>query len=79
MSIIPILTARQLIKVLLKAGFKIVRQRGSHIHLEHIFDPSRITQVAIHTAKALPRGAIMGILKQAKISVKELLRLLGKK
>lgn len=78
MSTVPILTAKEIIRVLLKAGFKIVRQRGSHVHLEHAIDSSRITQVVIHS-RALPRGTLMGILRQAGISIDEFLRLLGKK
>ena len=78
MSIVPILTAKEIIRVLLKAGFKVVRQRGSHVHLEHTIDSSRITQVVIHS-RTLPRGTLMGILRQAGISTDEFLLLLGKK
>ncbi len=78
MTILPLLTSRVLIKALLKAGFRIVRQRGSHVHLEHILDSSRITQVAVHTSRIIPRGTLSAILRQVKISVKELLHLLGK-
>ncbi len=78
MSIIPILTAKELIRILRRAGFNVVRQRGSHVHLEHTIDASRVTQVAIHS-RTLPRGTLTGILKQARISTDEFLRLLKKK
>lgn len=35
MSIIPILTAREVLRRLLRAGFRIVSSKGSHIKLFH--------------------------------------------
>lgn len=77
MSFLPILRSRELIEVLFKAGFKIVRQVGSHIRLQHVIDPSRQTSVPIHPG-TIPKWLIRQILNQAKISVKELRRLLKK-
>ncbi|KKU67968.1 MAG: hypothetical protein UX89_C0009G0002 [Parcubacteria group bacterium GW2011_GWA2_47_16] len=78
MSIVPILKSRELIKVLLKAGFQIIRQTGSHVRLEHSTDPQRQTSVPQHGG-FLPRWLLSAILKQAGISVSESRRLLGKK
>ncbi len=78
MSIVPILKSRELIAVLTKAGFRITRQTGSHVRLEHITDSTRQTSVPQHSG-FLPRWLLGAILKQAKISVMELRRLLGKK
>lgn len=75
MSIVPILRAREVIRILFKAGFKIIRQSGSHLILRHITNPLRQTIVPIHTTE-IPRGILGKILKQAKISVGELLKLL---
>lgn len=77
MSVVPILKSPQIMKALLKAGFKIVRQSGSHARLQHIFDPTRQTTVPQHSAD-IPRWLLRAILKQAKLSTKELLKLLGK-
>lgn len=76
MSIIPILTPRQILLLLLKAGFKILAQKGSHIRLKHPATGKQTT-VAMH-AKDLSRSLITKILKQAGISIQEFLRLLGK-
>lgn len=76
MSIIPILTPKELLSILLKAGFRIVRQKGSHIWLIHPVT-KKSTTIAIH-AKDFSRKMISKILRQAGISVKEFLRLLGK-
>lgn len=78
MSIVPILHARELIRALLKAGFKIVRQVGSHVRLIHPADPTRETSIPQHSG-TLPRWLLSTILKQARISIKELRSLLGKK
>ena len=70
MSIFPILKSGELIKALLKAGFKVLRQSGSHIRLRHFQDFTRQTTVPIHKAD-IPRWLLREILRQAKISVKE--------
>lgn len=77
MSIVPILKSKDLLKALLKAGFRIVRQSGSHIRLQHLRDSTRQTTIPHHSAD-IPRWLLGEILKQAKISVKELLKLLKK-
>lgn len=77
MSIIPILKSKELVKILLSFGFKIIRQSGSHIRLQHINDSLRQASIPIHSAD-LPRWLLKEILKQSKISIKELLRLLKK-
>lgn len=76
MSIIPILAPARLLAILLKAGFKIIRQKGSHIRLAHPIT-GRATTIAMH-AKDISRNLIMKILKQAGISVKDFLVLLKK-
>ena len=75
MSIIPVLKFRELIAVLLKAGFRIVRQTGSHVILRHSYDVTRHTVVPFHN-KDIPRFLLTRILKQAKITVQQFLKLL---
>jgi len=77
MSIIPIIKARKLILVLLRAGFRIIRQKGSHVRLQHPLT-KRSTTVPLHVGD-LPRGLLIEILKQAGLSIKIFLKLLGKK
>lgn len=76
MSIIPILTPKRLLAIMLKAGFRIVRQKGSHIWLTNPIT-RKSTTIAMHT-KDFSRKMITTILKQAGISIQELLRLLKK-
>lgn len=64
---------KQLIGILEKFGFKVTGKRGSHIRLSH--PNGRWTQVAVHP-KPIPQGTLRAILRQADISVEELLKLL---
>ena len=63
--------------ILIRIGFRVVRQRGSHITLENIVNRRKVT-VPIHN-KDLPKATLFSILKQSGISVEEFLKLLGKK
>jgi len=61
-------SARVVLRKLLKAGFEVKRQSGSHKVLRHA--DGRQTYIAIHT-KDIPEGTFRKILKQAKITEKE--------
>lgn len=74
MSIIPIVKPAEMLRVLLKAGFVVLRTRGSHVLLRHPIT-KRATTVLMHSGD-LFRRTIANTLKQAGLSVKEFLRLL---
>lgn len=76
MSIIPIIRAVQLLAVLARAGFVVVRQAGSHIRLKN-YRTGRVTTVPVHS-KDLTKKMTSTILKQAGISVSDFLKLLKK-
>lgn len=61
---------KQLIRALKKLGFKEEAAKGSHKRLSH--PDGRWTQVAVHP-KPIPIGTLRTILKQAEISIEELL------
>jgi predicted RNA binding protein YcfA (HicA-like mRNA interferase family) len=73
---LPALTARQVIRALERAGFFIERSSGSHHLLVHRDDPRRRVTVAYHGSKDVARGTLSNILRQAQLTVDELLRLL---
>ena len=77
MSILPMLGAAVIIRALMKAGFTIIRQRGSHAFLRHSFDPTRFATVPRHS-RDVSRKDLASILRQSRISVEELLKLLKK-
>ncbi|MBI3421092.1 MAG: type II toxin-antitoxin system HicA family toxin [Candidatus Sungbacteria bacterium] len=68
----------QVIAALMKAGFRIIRQSGSHVRLQHPTDPTRQATVPQHSAP-LPLWLIHAVLRQAKISIIEFRKLLKKK
>jgi predicted RNA binding protein YcfA (HicA-like mRNA interferase family) len=74
-SVVPVIKSKELISALLKADFKIIRQTGSHVRLQHFSDHSRQTTIPKHNSD-IPRWLLKEVLKQAKISVKEFLELL---
>lgn len=65
-----------LLRALLKAGFEVRRQRGSHIFIERgKGDEKRMTSISLHN-KPLPYGTLRAILKQVGVTEDDLQRLL---
>jgi predicted RNA binding protein YcfA (HicA-like mRNA interferase family) len=64
-----------MLAALQRAGFVIKRSKGSHHYLVHSIDPSRRTTVAMHSGD-LPERDVHDILKQAKMSRDEFVKLL---
>lgn len=60
---------QQLIKFLLKHGFKEGKGKGSHVRLTH--PDGRWTQVAVHPGP-VPAGTLRKIISQAKLNDEEL-------
>ena len=75
MSGLPSLPSRRVIAALEKAGFRVVRVKGSHHFLRHQTDPTRQTVVPLHR-KDLPVGTLHAILRQAQLTPEELKALL---
>lgn len=75
MARLPRLSGRELIKVLARAGFEPVRQRGSHVVLVKETPEGRVGCVVPLHAE-LETGTLAGVLKQAGLSRDEFFRLL---
>jgi len=70
MSRLPILSGDEVIKILTKAGFQPVRQKGSHILMKGVYkNYLRIFPVPRH--KELKKGTLAGVLRQAGMTVEE--------
>jgi len=67
---LPVLSGEELIKLLIKAGFRRVRQKGSHVSLQK---GEFKTVVPLHDE--LARGTLLGILKQCGLSREDLVEL----
>ena len=76
MSRLPILTGVELIKILEKVGFEIIRQKGSHVFLKH--QDNRITIIPVHKGKDVDRALLRKILRDTKISPNEFKDILRK-
>ena len=71
---LPSLTPRELVRLLERAGFVRWRQKGSHLTLYRERDHKALT-IPIHFGKAVPKGTLHTILKQAGLDAEELDRL----
>lgn len=65
--------AIKLIKILRKLGFAEIRQKGSHLILQH--KDGRETVVPMHRGEELGRGLLRKILRDINLSPKEFYRL----
>ena len=75
MSRFPIITAKQLVKVLKKKGFQEDRWKGSHLILIHSGKDITVS-VPMHSNRTLGKGITLAILKDTDISREEFLKLL---
>jgi predicted RNA binding protein YcfA (HicA-like mRNA interferase family) len=74
MTALPVVTSRQLIRALERAGFFLHHITGSHHFLRHPTRPGLV--VVPYHSRDLKRGTLRSILKQAGLSADELIRLL---
>jgi len=72
MAQLPILSAKALIKVLLKLGYREARQRGSHIRLSC---PGR-KPVTVPNYTTIDRALLRKILRDIELDPEEFLKLL---
>jgi len=63
----PAMTPKHLHKMLTKAGFKRIGQKGSHAVFEHP-DGGRRVVVPMHGSRSIPRGTLMNILSVANMA-----------
>ena len=56
--------AREIVRILEEDGWKLVRQKGSHMQFHHPIKKSTVT-VPFHGAKDLAKGDVASIRKQA--------------
>ncbi len=72
---LPILSGKDIIKVLLKKGFQHIRTRGSHAILSKQTEKGKVTlPVPLH--KELAKGTLKSIMNQSGITLEELLQLI---
>lgn len=70
MSKLPQLSGQECVAILLRFGFRVVRQRGSHIIMRRD-DP--FAQVVVPDHKELDRGTLRAIIRQAGLRIDDFL------
>jgi predicted RNA binding protein YcfA (HicA-like mRNA interferase family) len=77
MSRLPVVSAKELEKLLLKLGFEISRQKGSHRFYKH--PDGRYTTIPHHPGEDISRPLIRAILRQIELDADDYIRLLNEK
>ena len=67
--------ARKVVKVLESLGFVQMRQKGSHLFMQH--PDGRTTVIPIHSGQDLGKGMVKKLMEDVRISRKEWLELLS--
>lgn len=68
---LPVVSGDDLIRILKKFGYAVVRQKGSHVRLRHLTDPQR-KPLTVPLHKTLKRGLLHRLLHDAQITEKQL-------
>lgn len=74
MPVLPVLAGARVVRALEKAGFEVVRIRGSHHVLRH--PDGRGTSVPVHGNQEVRGGTLRGILRDCGLTADEFLKLL---
>ncbi|MGA2134011.1 MAG: type II toxin-antitoxin system HicA family toxin [Bryobacteraceae bacterium] len=74
MSRTPRISGSDLIAALAKAGFRVVRIRGSHHFLRH--EDGRSTVIPLHSGETLGPGLLSKVLRDCHFRIEELRSLL---
>jgi len=73
-SKLPSISGKTAIKIFIKIGYKVVRQKGSHIRLLHIDIYRRPLTVPVH--KILGKGLLRKLLRDSELSINNFIKLL---
>lgn len=57
---LPLLSGKEVLSILKKQGFEVIRQRGSHVYIQHA--DGRSTVVPIHSGRDVGPGLLNKIL-----------------
>jgi predicted RNA binding protein YcfA (HicA-like mRNA interferase family) len=72
---LPSISGERLVRALKRAGFVELRQKGSHVSLEKR-TPDKTFKTVVPQHSTLSKGTLSDILKQAGLTVEQLLELL---
>jgi predicted RNA binding protein YcfA (HicA-like mRNA interferase family) len=73
---LPVASGKDVIKALGKAGFRVVRQKGSHVRLEKV-EGEKVIKLTVPMHQTLKKGTLRQIIADAEMDVEDYLKLLG--
>ncbi|MBD2432812.1 MULTISPECIES: type II toxin-antitoxin system HicA family toxin [Fischerella] len=71
---LPAITGDVVINALEKVNFQVVRQKGSHVRMQH--EDGRVVTIPVHSGKTIGKGLLLKILRDAEITKEEFISLL---
>ena len=71
---LPLLSAREVIRILRKMGFEEIRQKGSHKYFKH--SDGRATVVPVHPGRDIGRGLLKKIINEIEVDREEFFKYL---
>ena len=75
MTRLPSVSGERLVRALKRAGFAVLRQKGSHVSLEKRVG-EKVLRTVVPQHSTLAKGTLSDILKQTELTVDQLLDLL---
>ncbi|HIJ70042.1 MAG TPA: type II toxin-antitoxin system HicA family toxin [Planctomycetes bacterium] len=72
---LPVISGNQAIKCFEKAGYRVIRQRGSHVRMCHKGNSTK-QPLTIPRHKILGKGLMRKLLRDAELTIEEFLKLL---
>lgn len=72
---LPVISGKDVIKALGRSGFRVIRQKGSHVRLEKIQD-DKIIKLTVPLHKELKKGTLNRIVDDAGLTVEDFVNLL---
>lgn len=69
MSGLKLFTGKELIKILKKHGFEVLRIKGSHYFLKHT--DGRTTVVPVHKNESISKGLLSKILRDTELNIND--------
>ncbi|MBI3509449.1 MAG: type II toxin-antitoxin system HicA family toxin [Bacteroidetes bacterium] len=72
---LPAISGKNLIKVLQRHGFSVIRVNGSHHRMSH--PDGRVTTIPVHKNDAIPKGLLRKIIREdLQMELEEFLKIL---
>ena len=68
---LPVLSGKELIKILIRVGFEEIRQKGSHVSLQKV-TPEKTYRTVVPLHKDLAKGTLRDILNQCGLTKEDL-------